>query len=184
MILIAVTAAVALAASCGMERRIIKKMQDLQEDLCVQADEFNRMIAWGYYDDASLMVVPERRADFLMQAEKVAARVKMESYKVTLCEVSSAPFPRVRGDVTPTPEPAPTPVATPRPAPEETTPMATPKLEMPKAWYGRVIVRYINLVVVPSNAVRSPLLRQYWVARDDTWFVDPDLSELLQQGDL
>jgi len=175
-----VVACVSLAASCNVDRRMIKKAEDLQEELCKLADDFNRMIAWRYYDEAGLMVAPELRADFLMQAEHIYARVSMEGYKISLCQVSPNPFPRQRGEVMPGPRPPRRDEATPtpEPTPEETSP--TPKPEMPKKWYGLVLVRYINLSVAPSNAVRSPLIRQYWYWENDVWVVDPEIEQLLE----
>lgn len=170
----------AMAASCDIERRVLKKATELQEELCKQANDYNRLIAWRYYDEASQMVLPERRADFLMEAEMVANRVKMEGFKVALCQVTTAPPPRLRGEITPTPMPVPTPMPEPVPAGEETPPEPTPELVMPDEWYGIALVRYVHLSVAPSNTVSSPLLRQYWVCRDDVWYVDPDLRQLLE----
>ncbi len=180
LLLIAAVVGLVIVA-CSVENRIIKKAKDLQEELCKEASDFNRMVAWGYWDEAAQMVVPDRRGEFLMQAEKVATHLKMEGYKIAMCQVSSFPYPRVRGEVTPTPTPVPTPTPTPTPRPPaDQAPSPTPKPEMPKVWYGLVLVRYINVSVVPSNAVRSPLLRQYWVWKDDYWMVDPDLTDLTQ----
>jgi hypothetical protein len=128
------------------------------------------------------LVVPEKRADFLMHTDQVYARANMEGYKVSLCQVSPQPFPRVRGAVQPAPrstEPeTPTPVPTPTPRPENVSP--TPKPTMPENWYGLVLVRYLSLTIAPSNKVSSPMLRQYWYLRGDVWYVDPDLDQLFE----
>jgi len=185
-----VLACLLIFAACNTERRVRKKGEELQEELTKAATDFNRMIAWRYYDDASTMVIPESKADFLMQAEAVNARVNMESYKVTLVQVSSLPFPRVRGEVKHEPKPKediPPSIAaqkTKAENPPETPPAKTEnenRLEMPKVWYGLVLVRYENLIIAPHHTVRSPLIRQYWYYTDevDTWLVDPEIEQLL-----
>jgi len=186
LIVIVIGAWWALGASCNIEQRIFKKQSDLTEELCKSADEFNRMIAWGYYDDASVMVLPEKKADFLMHAEVVYRNIKMEGYKVALCQVSPVPLLKIKGQIT-MPEPTPEPTPAPPPQMEENEMIKKPEpknknLKMPKQWYGMVLVRFINLTVAPTNKVNSPLIRQYWECRDDQWMVDPDLGDLMTLG--
>jgi len=186
LLLLVTAACLWLGASCGIERRIADKMDDIQDDLWKSAGEFNRLVSWGYYDEASAMVVSERRADFLMEVELLRSHVTMEGYKISLGQVSSAPFPRLRGEVVHQPKPldppeamTPTPEPTPEPEDEE-----KPKedLKMPKKFYAMVLVRFINMSIKPSNRVYSPLLRQYWVWENDEWMVDPEIRQLMDIG--
>lgn len=182
-------------AACTSERSIRKKGELLQEELIKASTDFNRMISWRYYDDASTMVVPESKADFLMQAEAVNQQVNMEGFRITLVQVSSLPFPRVRGEVKHEPKPKediPPSIAASIAAQEaktekqpDTSPAAKAEkeksLEMPKIWYGLVLVRYENLIIAPHHTVRSPLMRQYWYYTEEigAWLVDPEIEQLL-----
>lgn len=187
LIIFVTVACMSLAASCNIDRRIADKMEDIQEDLWKSAGEFNRLVAWRYYDEASAMVVADNRADFLMEVELLRSHVSMEGYKISLVQVSSTPFPRLRGEVIHQPKPIKPPEATPTPTPEPTPePEATPKkeekLKMPQKFYAMVLVRYVNMSIRPSNRVSSPLLRQYWVWENDVWMVDPDIAQLMDTG--
>jgi hypothetical protein len=182
-------AVASLSSTCNVESRMQEKSQDLTEELMTAAIDFNRMITWRYFDEASAMVVPRSRADFLLAAEQIYNTVRMEGYKITLVQVSDQPFPRIRGEIAP-PPPAKRPEVeapqrideTPADAkPKEKGP-EQPKKKMPKVWYGLALVRFINLTVTPHNQVRSPMIRQYWFWReeDETWMVDPEIDQLLE----
>ncbi|MDP8225631.1 MAG: hypothetical protein P9L99_19890 [Candidatus Lernaella stagnicola] len=174
--------------SCHAENRILRKQENLQEELMKAALDFNRMVAWRYYDEAVQMVIPERQPEFMMAAEQVYARVHMESYKVTYAAVSAKSFPYMPGEVA-APEPGgdrpETPVSLQVPDKEKQKAAdAVKRKHVPKVWYGLVLVRFVNLNVAPSSSVRSPLIRQYWYWYEDadTWMVDPDIGQLLNLG--
>lgn len=181
--------AMLLVAACSVDKRVRRKTETLSEDLMNTSLEFNRLIAWRYFDDASAMVLPAARADFLVSAESVYARVHMEGYKIALVQISPDPFPKIRGAVKVPPKPERPAVEIP-PTPEEIKAREAKEKaaaeeqkfkEMPKHWYGLVLVRYINLTVVPSNQVSSPLIRQYWYwdENSETWLVDPEIDQLI-----
>jgi hypothetical protein len=188
-LLAALLALTAGAAACAIDQRIREKSQDLSGDLMEKAVDFNRMIAWQYFDAAAAVVVPQSRGNFLMTAESFNQRVHIESFTVVLTEVSEHPFTRLRGQVPeiqhekkPQIEPPPTEdevAAAARKA--QATPEPSKAKTMPKNWYGLVLVRYVNLSILPHTQVRSPLLRQYWYWNDtdETWMVDPEIEQLL-----
>jgi hypothetical protein len=181
-----------VVAACNLDERIRKRGEDLTEELTDAAVDFNRMITWRYFDDAVGSVIPDSRANFLMWSEQVYQRVHMEGYKVTLVQVATEPFPRVRGEVAPPPSSKKAegeqPFSFDEPPkdakPEKGAVKSQKNQKMPKTWYGLVLVRFVNLTVVPYNKVRSPLLRQYWYYRESekVWRVDPDIDQLLELG--
>jgi hypothetical protein len=177
-----------MASSCNMEERMTRKAGDLTDDLMESALDFNRMIAWRYFDDAALSVVPEHKADFLMATQTIYSRVHMEGYKVTFAQVSPVPIPRVRGEVQPPPKDAVKPATPPSLALQDRKTKGDSELDnfekVPKIWYGMVLVRYQNLNVAPSSRVSSPLIRQYWYWYEDpgVWLVDPEIDQLLDFG--
>lgn len=187
VVALVVLLAVTLAA-CNVNRRMQRKSEDLSEDLMKAALDFNRMIAWRYFDEASSVVIPEQQANFMMTAEAIYARVHMEGFKVNLAQVSHEPFPRLHGEVPPPTKPKPehkvdTPPSLAAQAEKKKKGGAEePIKKMPKVWYGMVLVRFINVNVAPSSTVRSPLLRQYWYWYEDpgAWLVDPDIEQLLE----
>jgi len=174
-----------MASSCNMEERMTRKAEDLTDGLMEAALDFNRMIAWRYFDEAALAVVPEHKADFFMAAQTVYSRVHMEGYKVTFAQVNPLPIPRIRGEVQPPPKDAPKPITPPSLALQDRKEKSESELDeykkVPKIWYGMVLVRYQNLNVAPSSRVSSPLIRQYWYWYEDpgVWLVDPEIDQLL-----
>ncbi len=174
--------------SCATDQRIKRKGEDLQEELMKEAVDFNRMIAWRYFDEASQKVIPERQADFLVAAETIYARVHMEGYKVTYTMVSPNPFPRQRGEVVmppPEKEKPDTPSSLSKQVDKDKKKSdAEKRKKIPKAWYGLVLVRYLNLNVAPSANVRSPLIRQHWYYYPEpgVWLVDPEIEQLIDLG--
>ena len=187
--------------ACGVsEQRVKKKTKELLEELQEHAHDYNRRIAWEDYDAASEAVLPEKRIQFLEQAQDIAARVKIENFSMPLCQVSLNPIPRDKdidlkpsesSTLKPTKEPVQTvpPVDKTVDEPEDSRTKKKVKKEkkkkkvydkMPKVFYGVALVRYINVTVLPSVSVRNRLIRQYWVYTGEVWYCDADLTELLE----
>ena len=210
LLAIVVATVICIFAGCNVEKRIQKKSDELNEELCEIAHEFNRLIVWKGFDTAAMVVIPEKRMDFIEKAERVSSRLQIENFRVALCQTGLQPFPREKS----TPDiPGQTPVVPLLPGqdlPENPAissksagthladgePIkAVPelddkeadkenkdkkeKMKMPKVFYGMTLVRFQNMTIYPSNSVRSPVVKQYWVNIDGNWYCDIDLEDLL-----
>jgi hypothetical protein len=187
--LIAAFAMVSAGCEATTQKRIAKKHTELSEELCDVASDFGRRLIWKDYDGAGLLMVPEKKVSFLEKAEYVASKLSIEDYKVALCQVSSIPFERADQDTDYASDPDVPPVMTPSgevqiAKPEEEPELAEgeekPKLKMPKVFYGVVLMRLINVSVMPSNRVQNKLIKLYWVWTNDVWMCDLDLEDLIE----
>ena len=175
------------------DKRWAKKSGELSESLNLAATDFNSTISWKNYDNAANGVLPETRVEFLEKAEQVGPILNIEDFKIATAVVSLTPFERddEEGDKDEdreeaTPEPTPEPKVTEGEAAAGDS--ATPEVEdpdkykMPKIFYGFVMVRYVNMNVLPSTSVHNKLIKQYWVyfEKEQVWYCDIDLEELVE----
>ncbi|MCZ7586593.1 MAG: hypothetical protein M5R36_26455 [Deltaproteobacteria bacterium] len=195
-----------LTGSSCKKRRDTKKIQELSTDLCEIAADFNKLIVWRHFQPASMMVVPSKRIDFLVDAERYGGGIQIEDYAVVVCQVAEdPPLREVDLPSTDVPEDGAAPTsdtAPPRrvmdkeealesvtkdPIPEGDKSLKDIGYDQPKqrrkpasdrVFYGTVLVRYMNRTILPSNSVDTKLIKQYWVAVDDVWYCDFDWSEL------
>ncbi|MBZ0270623.1 hypothetical protein K8I61_01190 [bacterium] len=208
--MLAVVCVVALSgASSCKKKREDKKIRELSTSLCEAAVDFNKLVVWQNYSAASFMVVPSKRIDFLVDAERFGGAVKIENFAVVVCQTDATP--PVRGLELPGTEPPPeegappaaTPIEPERPLvpadeavdsvknmkPPETDKslyeagINRPKQKDPsdkdKVYYGTVLVRYINRNILPSASVDTKLIKQYWVAVGDVWYCDFEWPEMI-----
>lgn len=169
-------------------RRQISKEKDLTEELCEVATDFNKLIVWKGFDQASMMVKDEKRLWFLNEAEKVRDTVHIEDFKIALCQVlDKEPIRKIKPaqtvpgleEIMPTPTPAPK-------APDgkdlqsKKMKKKSKKSKAPEVYYGLVLARFVNQSTMPSNKVVTRLVKEYWIydAKQKVWFIDTDLNDL------
>lgn len=185
--------------ACGVsEQRVKKKTKDLLEELQEHSFAYNRMIVWQDLDGASAAVLPEKRIQFLEQAQEIASKVRIENFSIPLCQVSLEPIPRdkdidlkpsedstlkpTKDEIKTAPSDERTEEATEDTKKKKKAKKKKPKIyeKMPTVFYGVALVRYFNVTVLPSVSVHNRLIRQYWVYTGEVWYCDADLTELLE----
>ena len=67
LLALVLVAALSLMGSSCKDKRETRKVQEISSSLCEAANDFNRLIVWQNYRAASLMVVPSKRIDFLVE---------------------------------------------------------------------------------------------------------------------
>ncbi len=120
------------ASSCD-RRKETKKIQDLSDELCETANDFNKLVIWHHYAPVSLMIVPNRRIDFLMETEKYGGSVQIENFAVVVCQVDENPPPPSDLDLPGTNLPEEGAAPTPTPAPGDAERDLMPKEEAVRA---------------------------------------------------
>lgn len=198
-------------ASTCQRKRDTKLIQELSDELCQAAQDFNKLVVWRHYNPVSLMVLPNRRIDFLMEAEKYGGAVQIEHYNVVICQVDETPPVREpelpstdlpgEKDLEETPEPdaesdrsAVSAEEAVRAVEEAKVPSTETSLKETgierkkggkpsekKVYYGTVLVRYINRTITPSNSVDTILVKQYWINVGDVWYCDFDWKPLIKR---
>ena len=209
LIVVAVLLASALMGTTCQQKKDIKLKQDLSESLCEAANTFNSLVIWRNFEAASLMVMPSRRIDFLVDAEKYAGAVQIENFSVVVCQTDDAPpardlkLPDTGAPKKPGPpsdkkseedrksitkEEAVDAIQQ-NPVPETDKSFSDigvkrPKQKAPKkerVYYGTALVRYINRTILPSATVDTRLIKQYWINVGDVWYCDFEWPELVKR---
>jgi hypothetical protein len=91
VVVLVIIAACALMGSSCHKKREKKKLQGYSDELHEIVTDFNKLIVWRGYEPASMMVLPSKRLDFLMDAEKYGVNLHIENYSVVLCKVTVDP---------------------------------------------------------------------------------------------
>jgi hypothetical protein len=209
LIPLAILTALSLTGSTCNKNKEAEHFQEMSNDLCEAARDFNKLLVWRNYELSSLMIVPSRRIDFLIEAEKYAGTLQIEDYSVVVCQVDDAPPARdlklPDTDITKTPAPAAAKKEEegrkyiekeeaveavkkdPAPQPEKLATKAgieRPKQKKPKkedVFYGTVLVRYINRSILPSASVDTKLIKQYWISVGEVWYCDFEWPEMIKR---
>ena len=207
-ILIIIAACALMGSSCHKKREN-KKLQDYSEELNEIVTDFNKLIVWRGYSTASMMVVPSKRLDFLMEAEQFGPNLTIEDYAVVMCQVSKDPPVRDLGlpestDALSVNEDKPAALPYPDEAKPEHSDASTEKAEgeaekedaadnekeketkkkkskEPEMYYGTALVRFINRTILPSMYVDTKLIKQYWINVEGTWYCDFSWQDMLKR---
>ncbi len=210
LIILVIIAACALMGSSCHKKRETKKLQEYSDELHEIVTDFNKLIVWRGYTPASMAVVPSKRLDFLMDAEKYGGNLHIENYNVVLCQVTVDPPVRdlglpestdalsVHEDIVKTDNTPDKAEATRDPKSDEAgddvekdeagdvtekdeVAEKTKDVKQPKIYYGTALVRYINRSVLPSMSVDTKLIKQYWINVDGAWFCDFSWPDMLKR---
>jgi hypothetical protein len=198
VIFLVTAAGFASAAGKGKEKpkskAQVRKEKEMTEDLCDAAQDFNKMLVWKGYKEASNMVIPAKQLWFLNEAEKVQNTITIENFQVAMCQLLEQPpvRPQRKREVVPgmdelmkltNPTPTPTPEQRDLTPKEEAAKKAKKaKKEKKLFYYGLVLVRFVNQTTVPSTKVETRLVPQYWIydVKEDRWSIDTDLADLFE----
>ncbi len=210
-----------MGSSCH-EKRERKMLQDMSDELHEVVTDFNKVVVWRDYEAAAMMIVPSKRLDFLMDAEKYGPHLLIETYSVVMCQVNKEPpvrdlgLPESTDDLAlhedkpnlelwprksrlPTPEEnldakdmdgsGDTKITEVEKAGDEKTDnekVEDVKEEKPdkkkaKIYYGTALIRYINRQVLPSMAVDTKLIKQYWINVEGAWYCDFSWQDIVKK---
>ena len=205
--LLAALLIVSLMGSSCKKKRKVKQEREYSDSLCEAAQDFNKLLIWRNISPASLMVVPPRRIDFLMDAEKYGGAVQIENFSILVGQASETPpvrdlnlpstdVPDKGEDETPAEEGERRFMGKEEvmesvekdPVPKTDKSLYEAGIERPKAkkpkkekiYYGTVLVRYINRNILPSATVDTKLITQYWICVGDVWYCDFEWTELIK----
>ncbi|MCB1153993.1 MAG: hypothetical protein H6684_04020 [Deltaproteobacteria bacterium] len=91
LLALVLVAALSLMGSSCKDKRETRKVQEISSSLCEAANDFNRLIVWQNYRAASLMVVPSKRIDFLVEGESHVGNLSIENFSIVICQAQKTP---------------------------------------------------------------------------------------------
>ena len=142
----------ALFASCSSAQRTIRRERDLSFDLTERAKEFNRLIKWRAYESAIDFIDPEMREEYLMGLDVVGDRLQIEEIQISHVEVE----------------------------PREELADTEEETDDDPVRHGRVTIKLVNMVVIPSTQVITRHHVQLWIFKNGGWYVQMDLREFIR----
>lgn len=144
---------VALVPACKTDDGVERKDKRLIDDLAETALEANKHLKWQDYEYLTNFIDPEMKEDYQLSVGEVEDRIHMQQYQILSTKVL--------------------------PAGEEEMAEAE-ETESDPVREGRVTVKFIGYNVKPYFTVSDPHYVEKWIRKDGTWYLQLDLTELLE----